>query len=68
MSSPNPTSIDVRCEISYLDEPIRGELSDGEGRSVPFRGWIELSAALTSLVEDAKTKYHHSKEKEPSDA
>ena len=65
MSSAIPASIDVRCEISYLDEPIRGTLDDGQGRSVPFRGWIELSAALTSLVEDAKSK-HKPNQKESS--
>jgi len=52
MSSPG--SLDLRCEIASFEEPIRGRVSDERGRSLPFQGWIELSAALTSLVEDAK--------------
>ena len=51
MSSPD--SLDLRCEISSFEEPIRGRIGD-ERRSLAFRGWIELAAALTSLVEDAK--------------
>ena len=52
MSSPG--SLDLRCEIASFEEPIRGRVSDEQGRSLPFQGWIELAAVLTSLVEDAK--------------
>jgi hypothetical protein len=52
MSSPG--AIDLRCRIDSLVEPIEGLLSDERGRSMPFRGWIELAAALTSLAEDAE--------------
>lgn len=51
MSSAGP--IDLRCEISSLDEPIRGRVSDERGRSMPFQGWIEFATVLTSLAEDA---------------
>lgn len=52
MSSPG--SLDLRCEIASFEEPIRGRVSDEQGRSLPFQGWIELAAVLTSLVEEAK--------------
>lgn len=52
MSSPN--SIDLRCRIDRMAEPIEGRLSDELGRSRPFRGWIELAAALTSFAEGAE--------------
>lgn len=47
-------SLDLRCQISSLEEPIHGLVSDEQGRSLPFWGWIELAAVLTSLVEEAK--------------
>ncbi len=50
----SPGSLDLRCEIASFEEPIRGRVSDEQGRSLPFQGWIELAAVLTSLVEDAK--------------
>ncbi|WP_148261172.1 hypothetical protein [Conexibacter woesei] len=53
MSCPRP--IDLRCEIDSLDEPIRGRIGDRRGRSVEFRGWIELAAALTDLAQDASS-------------
>jgi hypothetical protein len=52
MSSPG--AIDLRCRIDSLVEPIEGRLSDGSGRSLPFRGWIEFAAVLMNLAEDAK--------------
>lgn len=51
MSSTGP--VDLHCRIDSLREPIEGRVSDGRGRSVRFRGWIEFSAALLSLAEDA---------------
>jgi uncharacterized lipoprotein YddW (UPF0748 family) len=52
MSSPG--AVDLRCRIDSMVDPIEGLLSDAKGRSMPFRGWIELAAALTSLAEGAK--------------
>jgi len=52
VSSPGP--IDFHCRIDSLEEPIEGRISDGRGRSLRFRGWIEFSAALQSLAGDAR--------------
>lgn len=52
MSSPRP--IGLHCEIDSLEEPIRGRIGDGRGRSVEFRGWIELAAVLTELAQEAR--------------
>lgn len=60
-------AIDLRCRIDSLVEPIEGLLSDGRGRSLPFRGWIEFAAALTSLAEDAQREESNSPDKEQSD-
>ncbi|HVY96992.1 MAG TPA: hypothetical protein VHA54_08545 [Solirubrobacterales bacterium] len=53
----SPESLDLRCQISSLEEPIHGRVSDEQGRSLPFWGWIELAAVLTSLVEEAKRQH-----------
>jgi hypothetical protein len=59
--------VDLHCEISSLEEPIRGRVSDLSGRSLPFCGWIEFSAALTSLVEDADRQVSIPPNEEQSD-
>ena len=43
--------IDLRLEISSIEEPISGRLRDEQGRTAEFRGWIELSAAISRLAE-----------------
>lgn len=65
MSSAAP--IDLRCRIDSLSDPVAGRVSDGRGRSVPFRGWIEFAAALTSLAEGLASQQSHSPEKEKED-
>jgi hypothetical protein len=46
--------IEIVCEISSLEEPIRGRLRDEAGRSIEFRGWMDFSSALLSIAGDAK--------------
>lgn len=40
------------CQIDSLEEPIRGRLEDGDGRSVTFRGWIEFAVAITDMARE----------------
>ena len=47
--SANPP-IEVICEISSLEEPIRGRLRNEAGRTAEFRGWMEFSNALMSVA------------------
>ncbi len=65
MSSAGP--IDFRCEISSLSDPVVGRVSDGRGRSVLFRGWVEFAAALTSLAEDQERQTNDPSEEEQAD-
>jgi hypothetical protein len=51
--SANPP-IEVVCEISSLEEPIRGRLRNGAGRTAEFRGWMEFSTALMSVAGDTE--------------
>ena len=44
--------IEVVCEISSLEEPIRGRVHNEAGRSAEFRGWMEFSTALMSIAAD----------------
>lgn len=46
--------IEISCRISSLEEPIRGCLVDEHGKSLDFRGWIELAAGLVALAEGAR--------------
>lgn len=62
MSSAGP--IDLRCEISSLSDPVVGRVSDRRGRTVPFRGWVEFAAALTSLAEDQERQETNPSEEE----
>lgn len=48
-----PTTIRLLCEIDAPGDPIRGRLIDEHGVATSFRGWIELAAALGSLVDAA---------------
>ena len=65
MSSAGP--IDLRCRIDSFEEPVAGRVSDGRGRSLPFRGWIEFAAALRCLAEDHDSQPSDSREKEHPD-
>jgi hypothetical protein len=47
--SPNPP-IEVVCEISSLEEPIRGRLRNEAGLSVEFRGWMDFASALMAVA------------------
>lgn len=49
--STNPP-IEVVCEISSLEEPIRGRLRNEAGRSVEFRGWMDFASALMTVARD----------------
>ena len=61
--SANPP-IEVVCEISSLEEPIRGRLRNEAGRSAEFRGWMEFSTALMSIAGDVS----HANEPGPREA
>jgi hypothetical protein len=50
MTSPRPIRFD--CHIDSIEEPIRGRLDDGDGRSVGFRGWIEFAVAITEMARE----------------
>jgi hypothetical protein len=47
--NPPPQPIDLRLQISSFEDPIRGRLTDSDGTSVEFTGWIELSSALGEI-------------------
>ncbi len=51
MTSNAPIAID--CELDSLEEPIRGRLRNRGGREAEFSGWIEFSAVLIDLAEEA---------------
>jgi hypothetical protein len=53
VSSRQPISLD--CELDSIDEPIRGRIGNRNGRSVEFRGWMELAMALADVAEDARS-------------
>ena len=63
MSTTGP--IDLRCQIDSLEEPVEGRVSDERGRSLPFRGWIEFSAALASLARDTDQQPEPRQEDQP---
>lgn len=46
--------ITVRCQFDSFDEPVRGNVADDHGRRLPFRGWVELAAALAVVAEGAR--------------
>ncbi len=52
MTSTAPIAID--CELDSLEEPIRGRLRNRSGREAEFSGWIEFSAVLIDLAEEAQ--------------
>ena len=41
--------IDLHLQISSFEEPIRGRVTDSDGTTVEFTGWIELSSALGEI-------------------
>lgn len=59
--------VDLQADISSLEGQIHGQVHDGRGRSVAFRGWIELAAAVTAIVEDAHESTFVSQPEEPPD-
>lgn len=63
--SANPP-IEVVCEISSLEEPIRGRLRNEAGRTAEFRGWMEFSTALMSVAagtQQTNPKIHEEDER-----
>ena len=50
--NPPPQPIDLRLEISSFEEPIQGRITNTDGSSVEFTGWIELSSALGEISGD----------------
>lgn len=46
-----PTQTQVTLDIELDSEPIQGSLSDRDGASQAFSGWIQL----VSLLQDAAT-------------
>lgn len=54
MTSTTPIAID--CELDSLEEPIRGRLRNRGGREAEFSGWIEFSAVLIDLAEEAQAQ------------
>jgi len=42
--------IDLQCEIDSQHESIHGEMSDRQGRTLPFTGWTEFSICLMELA------------------
>jgi hypothetical protein len=64
----HPGPIDLRCEIDSIEEPVEGRVSDERGRSLPFRGWIEFSVALSSLARDADQQEPEPQQEDQSDA
>lgn len=46
---PDTTPIRLECEIASFD-PLHGRVTGATGRSVAFRGWVELAAALSAAA------------------
>jgi hypothetical protein len=44
--------IELRCEIDSQRASIHGEMSDLQGRKLPFSGWTEFAVALMQLAKD----------------
>ena len=44
--------IELLCEIDPQRESIHGEMSDRQGKTLPFTGWTEFAGALVSLTRD----------------
>ncbi len=47
--NPPRQPIDLRLRISSFEEPIQGQVTDTDGTTVEFTGWIELSSALGEI-------------------
>jgi hypothetical protein len=47
--------IELQCEIDSQRASIQGEMSDRQGRRLPFSGWTEFAGALMQLAKDEET-------------
>ena len=56
--NPPPQPIDLRLEISSFEEPIQGRITDIDGTTVEFTGWIELSSALGEISGGGEHQIH----------
>ena len=43
---------ELSCEIDPRRESIHGEMSDRQGKKLPFSGWTEFSSVLMELAKD----------------
>lgn len=53
---PNVHHIQLLCEIDPERESIQGEMSVGQGETLPFSGWTEFASALMSLTGDSRNQ------------
>ncbi len=60
--NPPPQPIDLSLQISSFEEPIRGQITDADGTSVEFTGWIELSSALGEISGSGDSNHPNQKE------
>ena len=60
--NPPPQPIDLRLEISSFEEPIQGRITNTDGSSVEFTGWIELSSALGEISGNGDSSNPNQKE------
>ena len=60
--SPPPQPIDLSLQISSFEDPIRGRITDADGTSVDFTGWIELSSALGEISGNGDSNNPNQKE------
>lgn len=44
--------LELQCEIDSRRESIHGEMSDRQGRKLPFSGWTEFAGVLMELARD----------------
>ena len=51
MPIPESSRVVLRLDLEVGSDPIRGALSAPDGRSAPFRGWLQLTAALERVHE-----------------
>ena len=55
--NPPPQPIDLRLQISSFEEPIRGRITDTDGTSVEFTGWIERNAPDWQLMRTLPNRF-----------
>ena len=63
--NPPPQPIDLRLQISSFEEPIRGRITDTDGTTVEFTGWIELSSALGEISGQGRHETNHNDKEIP---